>query len=71
MMERFVTTIPFFSAFVTQNGAVLGDRTNCNELLSRGESVLVFPEGVKGISKNTTQYYETQQFTKGFLSIWH
>jgi len=69
MMERFVTTIPFFSSFVTQNGGVLGDRTNCNELLSRGESVLVFPEGVRGISKNTSNFYEIQDFTKGFYRL--
>jgi 1-acyl-sn-glycerol-3-phosphate acyltransferase len=69
MMERFVTSIPFFSAFVTQNGGVLGDRSNCNELLTRGESVLVFPEGVKGISKNTNKYYEVQNFTKGFYRL--
>ena len=69
MMERFVTTIPFFSAFVTQNGGVLGDRSNCNELLSRGESVLVFPEGVRGIAKNTSKYYQTQKFTKGFYRL--
>ena len=69
MMERFVTSIPFFSAFVTQNGGVLGDRSNCNELLRRGESVLVFPEGVKGISKNTNQFYEVQNFTKGFYRL--
>tara|TARA_B100000886_G_scaffold330728_1_gene281459 strand:- start:252 stop:1136 length:885 start_codon:yes stop_codon:yes gene_type:complete len=69
MMERFVTTIPFFSSFVTQNGGVLGDRTNCNELLRRGESVLVFPEGVKGISKNTPDFYKVQNFTKGFYRL--
>ena len=69
MMERFVTTIPFFSSFVTQNGGVLGDRTNCNELLKRGESVLVFPEGVRGISKNTNNFYHIQKFTKGFYRL--
>ncbi len=69
MMERFVTTIPFFSSFVTQNGGVLGDRTNCNELLKRGESVLVFPEGVRGISKNTNNFYQVQDFTKGFYRL--
>ncbi len=69
MMERFVTTIPFFSSFVTQNGGVLGDRTNCNELLKRGESVLVFPEGVRGIAKNTNKFYQVQDFTKGFYRL--
>jgi len=69
MVERFVTTLPFFSSFVNQNGGVLGDRTNCSQLLKRGESVLVFPEGLKGISKNTHKFYQLQSFTKGFYRL--
>ena len=69
MVERFVTTIPFFSSFVSQNGGVLGDRSNCSELLKRGESVLVFPEGARGIAKNTGQFYQLQHFTRGFYRL--
>jgi len=69
MVERFVSTLPFFSNFVNQNGCVLGDRTNCTQLLKRGESVLVFPEGVKGISKSTQNFYNLQSFTKGFYRL--
>jgi len=69
MIERFVTSLPFFSNFVNENGAVLGDRSNCYHLLRRGESILVFPEGVRGISKNTKDYYKVQNFTRGFFRL--
>ena len=69
MVERFVTTIPFFSSFVSESGGVLGDRANCLELLRRGESVLVFPEGAKGIAKGTKEFYKLQNFTRGFYKL--
>ena len=69
MVERFVTTIPFFSTFVSESGGVLGDRSNCDELLKRKESVLVFPEGAKGISKGTSEFYKLQNFTRGFYKL--
>ena len=69
MIERFATSLPFFSNFVNENGAVLGDRSNCYHLLKRGESILVFPEGVRGISKNTNDYYKVENFTRGFFRL--
>ena len=69
MVERFVTTIPFFSSFVSESGGVLGDRANCLELLRRKESVLVFPEGAKGIAKGTKEFYKLQNFTRGFYKL--
>jgi len=67
MVERFVSSIPFFGAFAAANGAVLGDRSNCEHLLRKGESILVFPEGVRGVSKSTNEYYQLQYFTQGFF----
>ena len=69
MVERFVTKIPFFNTLVSEGGAVLGDRQNCKTLLEKGNSVLVFPEGVKGIAKNTNNFYQLQNFTRGFFRI--
>lgn len=69
MVERFVNTIPFFGSWAAEAGAVLGDRSNCQWLLNRGESILVFPEGVKGISKSTSEYYHLQKFTSGFFRL--
>lgn len=69
LVERFLTGLPFLGRWSSEGGAVLGDRNNCLNLLKRGESVLVFPEGVKGIAKNTKDFYKLQRFTKGFLRM--
>ncbi len=69
MVERFMAQLPFLGDFAAQTGSILGDRINCQYLLERNESILVFPEGVRGVSKNTTQFYKVQNFTQGFYRI--
>jgi 1-acyl-sn-glycerol-3-phosphate acyltransferase len=69
LVERFLTSLPFLGRWSGEAGAVLGDRHNCLNLLKRNESVLIFPEGVKGIAKQTSNYYHLQPFTKGFLRM--
>jgi 1-acyl-sn-glycerol-3-phosphate acyltransferase len=69
MVERFMVQIPFLAEFAAQSGSIVGDRANCQFLLEQKESILIFPEGVKGISKNTNHYYEVQPFTLGFYKI--
>lgn len=69
MVERFMAQLPFVGDFAAQNGSILGDRANCQFLLDHGESILVFPEGVRGVSKNTPNYYKLQTFSQGFYRI--
>ncbi|MBY0413411.1 MAG: 1-acyl-sn-glycerol-3-phosphate acyltransferase, partial [Bdellovibrionales bacterium] len=69
LVERFLTSLPFLGRWSSESGAVLGDRTNCMNLLKRGESLLVFPEGVRGIAKDSKDHYKLQRFTRGFLRI--
>jgi len=69
MVERFMAQLPFLGDFAAQTGSILGDRANCQYLLEHKESILVFPEGVRGVSKNTTQFYKVQSFTQGFYRI--
>jgi len=69
MVERFFTSIPFVGTWAAEGGAVLGDRQNCLNLLQRGQSILAFPEGVKGIAKSTSDYYKVQRFTRGFFRM--
>jgi 1-acyl-sn-glycerol-3-phosphate acyltransferase len=69
LVERYLTSLPFLGRWSSESGAVLGDRVNCLNLLKRGESILVFPEGVRGIAKNTQDHYKLQRFTKGFLRM--
>ena len=69
MIERFMAALPFIGDFAAQSGAILGDRANCKWLLDKGESILVFPEGVKGINKKTKDFYKLQHFSSGFYRI--
>lgn len=69
LVERFLTSLPFLGRWSSESGAVLGDRVNCLNLLKRGESILVFPEGVKGIAKDSKDHYKLQRFTRGFLRM--
>ncbi len=69
MVERFFTGIPFIGSWAAEGGAVLGDRQNCINLLERGESVLVFPEGVRGIAKDSDDFYDMKKFGRGFFRI--
>lgn len=69
MVEPFLSGMPFLGDYVAQAGSILGDRKNCQYLLQKGESILVFPEGVRGISKETKDFYKLQPFTKGFYRI--
>lgn len=69
MVERFMAKFPFLGDVSAQTGSILGDRENCKWLLDKGESILVFPEGVRGVSKNTNHFYELQKFTNGFYRI--
>lgn len=69
MVERFMAQLPFVGEFAAQTGSILGDRANCQYLLDHNESILVFPEGVRGVSKNTLNYYKVQSFSQGFYRI--
>jgi 1-acyl-sn-glycerol-3-phosphate acyltransferase len=69
MVERFLAQMPFLGDLTAQTGSILGDRVNCEFLLDHGESILIFPEGVRGISKNTPDYYNLKSFSQGFYRI--
>lgn len=69
MVERFVSILPFFGDFTSQLGSILGDRANCEYAIDHGESILVFPEGVRGIAKNTPDFYKIRPFSQGFYRI--
>jgi 1-acyl-sn-glycerol-3-phosphate acyltransferase len=69
MIERFMAQLPFVGDFTAQGGSILGDRGNCEFLIDHGESILVFPEGVRGISKNTPDFYKIRPFSQGFYRI--
>jgi 1-acyl-sn-glycerol-3-phosphate acyltransferase len=69
MVDSFLAGFPFLGSLTAQTGSILGDRGNCKWLLEQGESILVFPEGMKGITKSTHEFYDTRKFSNGFFRI--
>lgn len=69
MVERFISTLPFFSIWFPRVGQVLGTPENARRLLEAGEALLVFPEGVKGISKSFHDRYKLAPFSPGFMRL--
>ncbi|MBL9039066.1 MAG: acyltransferase family protein [Archangium sp.] len=69
MVEKWVPTLPFVSTFFARVGQIVGTPENCRRLLERDEAILVFPEGIKGISKLYSQRYQLQDFGLGFMRL--
>lgn len=69
MAERFLMKLPFLGKLTSETGGILGDRKNCHFVLSRNETVMVFPEGVRGISKSTSEFYNLKSFSLGFIRL--
>lgn len=69
MVERWSAEVPFISTLFSRIGQVIGSPSTCESLLQRGEGVIVFPEGVKGISKLFSERYQLTTFGTGFMRI--
>ena len=69
MVERWVPTLPFISWFMARTGQVVGDPDNFVRLLRRGETILDFPEGVRGIAKTFKDRYRLAEFGQGFMRL--
>lgn len=69
MVEKWAPTLPFVSTFFARTGQIVGTPENAIKLLNMKESLLVFPEGVKGINKTFDKRYQLQEFGTGFMKI--
>jgi 1-acyl-sn-glycerol-3-phosphate acyltransferase len=69
MAERWSAELPFISTLFVRGGAVVGEVNSCVQLLNMDEAVIVFPEGVKGISKLFNERYKLLRFGHGFMRI--
>lgn len=69
MIEKWAITLPFASTFFNKVGQVVGVPENARRLLEMGELLLIFPEGVRGISKPFSQRYQLQSFGTGFMRL--
>ncbi len=69
MVEHWIPTIPFLSWVFARAGQVTGTRDNARLLLERDGCLMVFPEGIKGISKTYDKAYELTNFGLGFMRL--
>ena len=69
MVEKWVPTLPYVSTFMARTGQIVGTPENCRRLLEAEEAILVFPEGVRGLSKLWPQRYQLQEFGLGFMRL--
>jgi 1-acyl-sn-glycerol-3-phosphate acyltransferase len=69
MVEKWSASLPFVSTFFSRMGQIVGTPENCRRLLNNDEAILVFPEGVRGISKLYSQRYQLQDFGLGFMRL--
>jgi 1-acyl-sn-glycerol-3-phosphate acyltransferase len=69
LVDRWVPTLPFVSVLFSRVGVAVGTPENAQLLLSRGEALLTFPEGMSGITKTVDQAYQLQRFGLGFMRL--
>src|SRR5262249_34775706 len=69
MVEKWAVAIPFVSLFFARVGQVLGAPENARRLLEREETIIVFPEGIRGISKPFRHRYQLADFGLGFMRL--
>src|SRR5688572_28961651 len=69
MVEKWSQTLPFVAPLFSRLGQVVGIPDNGRRLLERGELILAFPEGVRGISKPYTRRYQLEAFGTGFMRL--
>jgi 1-acyl-sn-glycerol-3-phosphate acyltransferase len=69
MVEKWTQTLPFVSTFYSRVGQVVGVPENCQRLLQNDELILVFPEGIRGVSKPYSQRYVLEEFGLGFMRL--
>jgi len=69
MYDKWAAAQPWVNIFLQRVGQVVGRPENLDLLLDRGEVVLVFPEGVKGIQKTFQKAYQMSEFGLGFMRL--
>lgn len=69
MIEKWLPRLPFVGGYLQRCGQVVGDPQNGRRLLEQGQSVQVFPEGVRGSGKTWWKRYQLQRFGTGFMRL--
>jgi 1-acyl-sn-glycerol-3-phosphate acyltransferase len=69
MVERWSAELPFVSVLFPRLGQVVGSPDNARRLLEQDETLVVFPEGSRGISKTFDHRYQLVDFGLGFMRL--
>jgi 1-acyl-sn-glycerol-3-phosphate acyltransferase len=69
MVERWSAELPFVSTLFNRAGQIVGDPAVARKLLELDEGLMVFPEGVRGISKLFKDRYKLKSFGHGFMRL--
>ena len=69
MGEYWIPRLPFLGTAAARGGAMVGTPDNCRHMLENEECVMVFPEGVRGISKPWRERYRLRRFGLGFMRL--
>ena len=70
LVASWFPTLPFVSILLQKTGQVQAHPLNAQRLLERDELVVVFPEGIKGVSKPFKDRYQLQRFGRGgFIKV--
>ncbi|MBW2230919.1 MAG: acyltransferase family protein [Deltaproteobacteria bacterium] len=67
VVDHWAGSLPWVNVFFARMGQIVGTRENFGDLLREGQMVLVFPEGMAGVTKRITQRYRLQKFHIGFI----
>ncbi len=67
--DYFVSSLPVVSTLFARCGVVSGSRGNARALLEAGELLMIFPEGVPGISKPFKHRYKLQDWRVGHCEL--
>jgi len=67
IVDLWAGSLPWINVLYARLGQVIGTRENFSDLLSNGQLVLVFPEGIEGIRKTVSHRYTLQEFRVGFI----
>lgn len=67
--DHFVPMLPVVGSLFTRGGLVGGSRGNARKLLEADNLLMIFPEGVPGISKSFRDRYKLQEFRVGHAEL--
>lgn len=65
LVDDFVYNLPFIGTFIQRTGGVRACHENATKLIEHGHMIMVFPEGIKGISKLYENRYRLERFGRG------